>query len=88
MEHINDFKACPPSDRGYYNAYDNLEATVKEAFQVIEAIPKKKKKKKPHLKIDMFVDLDWECPRCNFSSNSSSFRSTLMLEKVSPNGAS
>ncbi|KAK4155077.1 hypothetical protein C8A00DRAFT_32068 [Chaetomidium leptoderma] len=64
----------------HFKAYDDLEAAVKEAFLIIEAVPEKLQ-----LKIDMFGELDKKCPAdCVIGSNSSSFKSSLMLDKISP----
>jgi 3-hydroxyacyl-CoA dehydrogenase len=59
--------------------FTDLEAAVKDAWLVIEAVPEKL-----HLKIEIFGELDRLAPAdCIFGSNSSSYKSNLMLDKVS-----
>jgi 3-hydroxyacyl-CoA dehydrogenase len=64
---------------GSYTAHDSIESAVKDAWLVIEAVPEKLE-----LKIDTFELLDRYAPEdCILGSNSSSYRSSLMLDKVS-----
>ena len=64
---------------GTYTVFDDLAPAVKDAWLVVEAIPER-----IELKIDVFGQLDKLCPAdCILGSNSSSFRSSLMLDKVS-----
>jgi 3-hydroxyacyl-CoA dehydrogenase len=55
-----------------------MEEAVKDAWLVIEALPEKL-----DLKISMFGQLDKHAPHdCILGSNSSSYKSRLMLDKV------
>ncbi|KAL4888154.1 hypothetical protein BDV59DRAFT_196697 [Aspergillus ambiguus] len=66
--------------RGSCSVFCEINAAVSEAWLIIEAVPENL-----DLKINIFGDIDNEAPSdCIFASNSSSFRSSLMLEKVSP----
>lgn len=73
---------CPggkPSSYGTYTASEDIETAVKDAWLVVEAVPEK-----IELKIETFAELDKYAPKdCIFGSNSSSFKSSLMIEKVS-----
>ncbi|CAK46035.1 hypothetical protein CBS115989_8583 [Aspergillus niger] len=63
---------------GHCRAFSDLESTVSDAWLVIEAVPE-------HLqmKIDVMGELDKLAPvDCILASNSSSFKSRFMLEKV------
>lgn len=63
---------------GSYAAFDDLGAAVQEAWLVIEAIPERLE-----LKVNVFEELDRKSPAdCIFGSNSSSFRSSLMVAKT------
>ncbi|KAE8160016.1 hypothetical protein BDV40DRAFT_302671 [Aspergillus tamarii] len=63
---------------GQYAAFADLDSAVKDAWFVIEAIPEKL-----DLKIATFGDLAKKAPRdCIFGSNSSSYKSRLMLDKM------
>ncbi|GAB1192889.1 hypothetical protein APSETT444_002088 [Aspergillus pseudonomiae] len=67
-------KAVP----GQYAAFEDLDSAVKDAWLVIEAIPEKL-----DLKIATFGDLAKKAPRdCIFGSNSSSYKSRLMLDEM------
>ncbi|KAK3396683.1 hypothetical protein B0T20DRAFT_442759 [Sordaria brevicollis] len=69
----------PSSGYGTYTASEDIESAVKDAWLVIEAVPEK-----IELKIDTFAELDKYAPKdCIIGSNSSSFKSSLMIEKVS-----
>lgn len=69
-----------PGKFGSYEAYEEIEPAVQDAWLVIEAVPERL-----DLKIDTFGILDRSAPKdCILGSNSSSYRSSLMLEKVSP----
>jgi 3-hydroxyacyl-CoA dehydrogenase len=60
-------------------AFDSLEDALANAWLVIEAVPEKLQ-----LKIDTFAQLDQFAPNdCILASNSSSYKSSEMLEKVS-----
>ncbi|KAI1859000.1 hypothetical protein JX265_004607 [Neoarthrinium moseri] len=68
-----------PGSFGTYAAYEDIKSAVKDAWLVIEAVPEKLE-----LKIDTFEILDKAAPKdCILGSNSSSYRSSLMLDKVS-----
>ncbi|KAK3372730.1 cytochrome P450 [Podospora didyma] len=63
---------------GSYVASELIDTAVKEAWLVIEAVPEK-----IELKIDTMAELDHKAPAdCIFGSNSSSFKSRFMLDKV------
>jgi 3-hydroxyacyl-CoA dehydrogenase len=64
---------------GRVEAFDSLEDALANAWLVIEAVPEK-----IQLKIDTFAQLDQFAPSdCILASNSSSYKSSEMLEKVS-----
>lgn len=64
---------------GDYSAFTDIDTAVRDAWLVIEAVPEKLQ-----LKIDTMEELDQKTPKdCIIGSNSSSFKSSLMLEKVS-----
>jgi 3-hydroxyacyl-CoA dehydrogenase len=68
-----------PGHFGSYKAFEDIEEAVKDAWLVIEAVPEQL-----NLKIDTFGVLDKAAPKdCILGSNSSSYRSALMLDKVS-----
>jgi 3-hydroxyacyl-CoA dehydrogenase/sugar lactone lactonase YvrE len=67
------------SGPGAYAAYPDMDTAVRNAWLVIEAVPERLP-----IKIDTMGELDAKAPAdCIFGSNSSSFRSGLMLDKVS-----
>ncbi|MBE3044612.1 hypothetical protein IMZ48_19015 [Candidatus Bathyarchaeota archaeon] len=80
--HADEFAAFRPSNSGNYgtcNVFDDLSASAKDAWLVVEAIPER-----IELKVDVFGKLDSICPPdCILGSNSSSYRSSLMVGKVS-----
>lgn len=60
-------------------AFESMQDAVTDAWLVIEAVPEK-----IQLKIDTFAELDALTPAdCILASNSSSYKSSEMLEKVS-----
>ncbi|KAL1650523.1 hypothetical protein SLS61_005989 [Didymella pomorum] len=64
--------------RAKFSTTDNMETAVKNAWLVIEALPEKL-----DLKISMMGQLDQHAPHdCILASNSSSYKSRLMLDKV------
>jgi 3-hydroxyacyl-CoA dehydrogenase len=64
---------------GTFKAFADLEDAVKNAFLIIEAVPEKLE-----LKIGIMAELDAVAPKdCIIASNSSSYKSSLMIEKVS-----
>ncbi|KAL4811365.1 hypothetical protein BDV18DRAFT_165453 [Aspergillus unguis] len=81
-EHRADFTALVPSPyptSGNYETFTEIEPAVADADFVIEAVPEKLP-----LKIETFAEVD-RCARkagCVIASNSSSFKSRLMIEKV------
>ena len=64
---------------GKAEAFDDMKSVVRNAWLVIEAVPEK-----IQLKIDTFAELDALSPAdCILASNSSSYKSSEMLEGVS-----
>lgn len=64
---------------GKAEAFEDMREAVADAWLVIEAVPEK-----IQLKIDTFAELDTLTPAdCILASNSSSYKSSEMLEKVS-----
>jgi 3-hydroxyacyl-CoA dehydrogenase len=64
--------------RGKYAAVEDLDTAVQNAWIVIEAVPEQLE-----LKRSTFADLATKAPAdCILGSNSSSFKSSLMLDKV------
>lgn len=64
--------------RAKFSTTDSMETAVKNAWLVIEALPEKL-----DLKISMMGQLDEHAPHdCILASNSSSYKSRLMLDKV------
>jgi 3-hydroxyacyl-CoA dehydrogenase len=64
------------SQAGSYAAYPDIDTAVRDAWLVIEAVPERLP-----IKISTMGELDSKTPPdCIFGSNSSSFRSGLMLE--------
>lgn len=64
---------------GTAQGFESLEDALADAWLVIEAVPEKLQ-----IKIDTFAQLDMQAPSdCILASNSSSYRSSEMLEKVS-----
>ncbi|KAK5651696.1 hypothetical protein OQA88_11762 [Cercophora sp. LCS_1] len=63
---------------GSYSACPDIDTAVQDAWLVIEAVPEILQ-----IKMDTFAELDKKAPTdCIFGSNSSSYRSSLMLDKV------
>jgi 3-hydroxyacyl-CoA dehydrogenase len=61
-----------------FTTVDTMESAVKNAWLVVEALPEKLE-----LKIDMMGQLDQHAPHdCILASNSSSYKSRFMLDKV------
>lgn len=66
--------------KGSYRTVPDIDSAVKNAWLVVEALPEKLA-----LKIDIMAELDQKAPHdCIIGSNSSSYRSGLMIEKVDP----
>ncbi|KAK3695725.1 hypothetical protein B0T22DRAFT_456057 [Podospora appendiculata] len=79
-DNISSSTTTTKSKLGSYSASEDIESAVKDAWLVIEAVPEKLQ-----LKIDTMAELDRKASAdCIFGSNSSSFKSSLMLDKVSP----
>ncbi|KAJ9628495.1 hypothetical protein H2203_002394 [Taxawa tesnikishii (nom. ined.)] len=67
---------------GRYEAFADIEPAVKDAWFVIEAVPEVLS-----MKIDVFAEVAQLAPRdCIMASNSSSYKSSLMIEKVPMDG--
>ncbi|KAI9832014.1 MAG: hypothetical protein M1819_004558 [Sarea resinae] len=65
---------------GHVQVFEDLASTVKDAWLTIEAVPEVLQ-----LKIDTFGELDSLVPDdCLLASNSSSYKSNVMLSKVRP----
>lgn len=65
---------------GQVQASESIEDAIKDAWSVIEAVPEKLQ-----LKIDTFAQLEQLALNdCLLTSNSSSFKTSQMLEKVKP----
>lgn len=63
-----------------YKTVPDIGSAVKEAWLVIEALPEKLS-----LKIDIMAEIDQKAPHdCIIGTNSSSYKSSLMLDKVDP----
>ena len=66
--------------QGSYAAVPDIESAVQDAWLVIEALPEKLP-----LKISIMGELDQKAPHdCIIGTNSSSYKSRLMLDKVDP----
>lgn len=79
---IDEYAKAVGSTPAKAEAFPDLESAVKNSWLVIEAVPEKLQ-----LKIDTFGDLDRLSPSdCLLCSNSSSYKSSEMLDKVSPLG--
>ncbi|PYH75717.1 hypothetical protein BO82DRAFT_348797 [Aspergillus uvarum CBS 121591] len=82
--HRAEFEALLPAPvstgLGDYQVFTSLADAVRNAWLVIEAIPERL-----DLKIAIFAELDAHTPGdCILASNSSSFKSRLMIQKVQP----
>ncbi|KXG51094.1 Dehydrogenase, multihelical [Penicillium griseofulvum] len=75
-----DLESSTSAPYGNCKTFTALEPAVSNAWLIIEAVPEVLK-----LKIDTLADLDKYAPAdCYIGSNSSSFKSSLMLAKVPP----
>jgi 3-hydroxyacyl-CoA dehydrogenase len=85
IEHTREeFSKITGNQRKYaeFSTTESMESAVKNAWLVIEALPEKL-----DLKISMFGQLDQHAPSdCILASNSSSYKSRLMLDKVGAEG--
>lgn len=78
-ENVASYAEETGQEPGTATAFEDLAEAVQNAWLVIEAVPEKIR-----LKIDTFAELDAVAPAdCILASNSSSYRSSEMLEKVS-----
>ncbi|KAL4934224.1 3-hydroxyacyl-CoA dehydrogenase [Aspergillus undulatus] len=79
--HRDEFSAITPAPHpvsGTYETFTEIPLAVANAWLVIEAVPEKLP-----LKIETFAEVDRHAPAdCIIASNSSSFKSRLMLDKV------
>lgn len=65
---------------GSYQLFTDLSEALQDAWLVIEAIPERLP-----LKISTFAEIDRHAPKdCIIASNSSSFKSRLMLDQITP----
>ncbi|GAD98049.1 hypothetical protein PVAR5_6737 [Paecilomyces variotii No. 5] len=77
-ENVHSYSKKTKKVPGIARAFDKIRDAVKDAWLVIEAIPEK-----INLKIDTFAELADICPSdCILASNSSSYKTSEMLEKV------
>ncbi|KAK1767513.1 hypothetical protein QBC33DRAFT_578263 [Phialemonium atrogriseum] len=75
-KNLDDYSNMSKGDRvsGQYRAFADLDSAVRDAWLVIEAVP---------AKIDTMGEADQKAPAdCILASNSSSFKSRLMLDKI------
>lgn len=78
-ENIATYIALSHGHEGTYEAVEGLDAAVKNAWLVFEAVPEILS-----LKENTFLDLENLAPKdCIFASNSSSYKSSELLGKVS-----
>jgi 3-hydroxyacyl-CoA dehydrogenase len=78
-ENVTSYAHKTGKTHGQVKAFDQLEEAVRGAWLVIEAVPEK-----IQLKIDTFAELDRLAPTdCILASNSSSYKSSEMLVRVS-----
>ncbi|KAI9037571.1 putative 3-hydroxyacyl-CoA dehydrogenase [Aspergillus affinis] len=78
-QHVASYAEHTGAEPGEIAAFEDLAQAISNAWLVIEAVPEK-----IQLKIDTFAQLDKLAPRdCILASNSSSYKSSEMLEKVS-----
>lgn len=77
VKHANGGESKPPF--GDYKTFADIGPAVSNAWLVIEAVPEKL-----DLKIETFAEVDAKSPAdCIIGSNSSSYKSSLMVTKVS-----
>jgi 3-hydroxyacyl-CoA dehydrogenase len=75
---VNLYSATTGASPGPAEAFEQLQPAVKNAWLVFEAVPEK-----IQIKIDTFVELElFAPPDCILASNSSSYKSREMLDKV------
>ncbi|KAM0545398.1 hypothetical protein ACHAPJ_011382 [Fusarium lateritium] len=86
VEYIDAYRAdftaavhSKPSTQGSFQVFTELPAAVANAWLVIEAVPEKLP-----LKVSTFAEVDRATPAdCIIASNSSSFKSRLMVDEIS-----
>ena len=77
-ENVDDYAKVIGLSPGSAKACESFDDAVKDAWLVFEAVPEKLQ-----IKIDTFADLEAKAPRdCILGSNSSSYKSSEMLERV------
>lgn len=77
-ENLGSFTSQTAHDAGTYEAVESIVDGVKDCWLVFEAVPEVLK-----VKIDTFADLEKSAPAdCILASNSSSYKTSEMLEKV------
>lgn len=82
QENVASYAQKTGKNVGTVQAFESMEDAVANSWLVIEAVPEK-----IQLKIDTFGQLDTLAPAdCILASNSSSYKSSEMLEKVSDAG--
>lgn len=75
----SDLESYAQAPFGTCKTFADVEPAVNNAWLVIEVVPEKL-----DLKIETFAELDAKAPvDCIFASNSSSFKSSLMVQKIS-----
>lgn len=81
-QNIGAFTALTGRNPGTWEAVEDFAAAVKDAWLVIEAVPEKLE-----IKLSTFADLDVHAPRdCILASNSSSFKSSELVVRMSESG--
>ncbi|KAF9876785.1 hypothetical protein CkaCkLH20_05631 [Colletotrichum karsti] len=77
-QNVDSYPASGTKRAGTVQCFTDLESAVKDAWLVIEAVPER-----IEIKIDTFAELEAKAPAdAILASNSSSYRSSEMLEKV------
>lgn len=77
-DNITDYLAISHGHEGKYEATEDFDLAVKNAWLVIEAVPEVLA-----IKTDTFLALEKQAPKdCILASNSSSFKSSELLGKV------
>lgn len=78
-EDIGTYTAITRRQAGSWEAFEDLPAAVKDAWLVIEAVPEKLE-----IKLSTFADLEkYTAEDCILASNSSSYKSSELVTKVS-----
>lgn len=78
-DNIGTYTAITKRGSGSWSAVDNFQASVKESWLVVEAVPEKL-----DIKIDTFANLEKFAPAdCILGTNSSSYKSGDLVGKVS-----